>query len=121
MSNPKLFGGSSNNTELDKQFDVYWKTIAKPVFDQQNTLSKDFITTMEKDKDKLLNYLNFTPYDKNQERKTDFSNDPVEDSGYVEDRKKLITSLGNTTNPSSQNKEWNVDSGGLKITMIKLN
>jgi hypothetical protein len=121
MSNPKLFGGSSNNTELDKQFDVYWKTIAKPVFDQQNTLAKDFITTMEKDKDKLLNYLNFTPYDKNQERKTDFSNDPVEDSGYVEDRKKLITSLGNTTNPSSQNKEWNVDSGGLKITMIKLN
>ena len=119
LSNPKVFG--DKNTELDRQFDVYWKNDSKPIFDKQNSLAKDFINTMEKDKDKLLNFLNFTPYDKTQDRLTTFTNDPTEDSGFVEDRKKLITSLGNTTNPSSQNKEWNVDSSGLKITMIKLN
>jgi hypothetical protein len=119
LSNPKLFG--DKNLELEKQFDSYWKTEIKPIFVKENSLSSEFITSMEKEKDKLFNYLNFTPYDKNKDRITDYSNAPGFEDGKTQDRKKLITSLGNTTNPTSLNTQWNVKEGGLLISMVKFN
>jgi hypothetical protein len=65
--------------------------------------------------------LNFTPYDKNKDRITDYSNAPGFEDGKTQDRKKLITSLGNTTNPTSLNTQWNVKEGGLLISMVKFN
>jgi hypothetical protein len=119
LNNPKLFG--DKNLELEKQFDAYWKVEMKPIFVKENSLANEFITSMEKEKTKLINYLNFTPYDKNKDRITDYSNVPGFEDGKIQDRKKLITSLGNTTNPTSSNKQWNIKQDGLLISMVKFN
>jgi hypothetical protein len=39
----------------------------------------------------------------------------------IQNRKKLITSLGNTTNPTSSNKQWNIKQDGLLISMVNFN
>jgi len=119
LNNPKLFG--DKNLEIEKQFDAYWKGETKPIFVKENSLANEFITSMEKEKSKLFNYLNFTPYDKNKDRITEYSNEPGFEDSKIQDRKKLITSLGNTTNPTSSNKQWNIKEGGLLISMVKFN
>lgn len=119
LSNPKLY--IEGNQEIEKYFDTYWKNETKPIFVSENNLSKDFISFMETNKSQLANYINFTPYDKNKDRITEYSNEPGFEDGLKENRKKYISSLGKTNNPTSTKNNWNIKEGGLFITMVKLN
>jgi hypothetical protein len=118
LNNPKLFG--KENMELEKEFDYYWKVIAKPLFSSENTLSNEFISTLEKTQ--LKNYVNYTPFDKNKERNIGYSNisNTTQDS-LTEGRKKLISSLGKTNNTTKNTQTFNDLIDGLLITKVKFN
>ena len=56
--------------DIEKVFDDYWLTIAKPVFLEENNITKSFIENLEKND--LKNYLIYTPFDLNKQRKGTF-------------------------------------------------
>lgn len=118
LNNKKLFG--DENMELEKEFDYYWKVIAKSSFVKENTLAGEFINLLEKNE--LKNYVNYTPFDKNKERVISYSNvsNPTENL-LTDNRKTLIASLGKTNNSTKNTQTWNDLIDGLLITKVKFN
>jgi len=115
ITNPNL-GGSNRNSDYGKVFNDYWERIAKPAFEEEDRLTTTFLDKIEKDK--LKNFLNFTPYPTGKVRDFDYIRNDSPSNG----QKKLIRSLG-AVNNSNRNKEvWNSeDDTGLYISKVKLN
>ena len=109
--------------DIEKQFDAYWLTKAKPQFVTENNIAKEFIENVEKDK--LKKYLVYTPYDK-KERVLKYSTDttsPVSDLN-LNSQKNMIKGLGASTNQNTDKKTWNDlngNVGGAYISKAKLN
>ena len=118
LNNPKLFG--DENMEVEKEFDYYWKTMAKVSFVKENTAANDFILKIEKNQ--LKNYINYTPFDRNKDRVLNYSNLPdTTEDGLSNGRKALISALGKTNNSTKNTQTWNDLIDGLLITKVKFN
>lgn len=115
ITNPSL-GGSNGNSDYGKVFDSYWLDVAKKAYDEEDAITNKFLDTLEKEK--LKNFLNFTPYPLGKERNFDYSR---KDNPTAE-QKKLLKALGAKTNQNSNKSTWNNNDGSnVYISKVKLN
>jgi hypothetical protein len=115
LNNPSILGDTSTTT-LNNLFDAYWKVSAKPAFVNENDLTKEFIDYIEKEK--LQNFLKFTPYTLGKERLFTYTSENANDEGRVT----LIKGLGAVENQNTNNKTWNDELGAsVFISKVKLN
>jgi len=118
INNQSLIGNTTTN--LDAVFDAYWILTAKPLFLEENNITKAFINELEKTK--LKNFLKYTPFDK-KERVFNYT---IE-NGATDDKKKaqqnMVKGLGASTNLNTDNNTWNDENGatGAYTSKAKLN
>jgi hypothetical protein len=102
--------------DIEKQFDAYWLTVAKPQYITENNIAKEFINSVEKDK--LKSYLIYTPFDK-KERVLNYTTDTSQESSVtIAAQETLIKGLGASTNGNTNNKTWNDLVGGVFGTYV---
>jgi hypothetical protein len=107
------------NSNLEAEFDNYWKIQTKPVFEKENKTATEFLNFMETNK--LKDYTTFVAVDKKKVRELFYSNvtGSLEDT-LTENRKKLINSL--ILPPTNTNKTtFNDSQGDIVITKTKFN
>ena len=102
MNNPSMITTGRDNFE--EVFDTYWKKITLPLFREEDSITIEFIDHLEKNK--LKDYLNYTPFDK-KERMFTFTTKPTNYPDQIDSQTKLIKGLGATKNPSSDFNTWN--------------
>jgi hypothetical protein len=120
ISNPSLLGGG--DSDISTQFDVYWLTVAKPEFVNENNITKAFLDEMEKNR--LKNFLIFTPFDGAKVKKYEmtFTTDPMFESGLNTNRETLVKSLGYSTNQYQTTNTWaDITGANLSVCKVKLN
>jgi hypothetical protein len=119
-----LIGNILNNTALTSKssgdistaFDAYWDKTAKPVFVEENDITKAFIDSMEKDR--LKDFLKYTPF--NLKKKRTFTYTTVD--ANTDAQQKLIKGLGWIENQNTNNKTWNDENpANVFISKAKLN
>jgi len=115
LTDPSL-AGRNGRDNFNEVFDQYWLKTAKPLFDEEDSLTNTFLDTLEKDK--LKNFLNFTPYPSGKVREFTFNRtDSPSDA-----QKKLIKSLGAVNNSERNKSSWNSSDGAnVYISKVKLN
>jgi hypothetical protein len=102
--------------DIEKQFDSYWLSIAKPQFEKENNIAKEFIDSVEKEK--LKSYLVYVPFDK-KERVLNYTTDTSQESSVtIAAQQTLIKGLGASTNGNTNNKTWNDLVGGVFGTYV---
>ena len=115
INNQGLIGDGWDGTKLSEQFDAYWDKIAKPLFNEENNLTKEFIASQEKVK--LEPFLKYTPY---STKKRVFSY-TTENAG-TKPQEILIKGLGSIENQNTNNKTWNDElSADVYISKAKFN
>ena len=114
INNDKLLGTAGSNTNISQEFDAYWLSQAKPLFDQENALTLAFLNEMETNK--LKNFIKYTPFPS----KTRLFNYEL-NTNPTDNEKNLIKALGATTNQSTNKTTWNDPQGSIFISKIKLN
>ena len=115
LNNPGILGDTPK-TRIENLFDVYWKITAKVAFVNENDLTKEFIDYIEKEK--LQNFLKFTPYTVGKERMFTYTSENANDEGRVT----LIKGLGAVENQNTNNKTWNDELGAsVFVSKVKLN
>ena len=121
LSNKNLVGITI--FDLEKIFDSYWISIAKPVFVEENNITKSFIENLEKND--LKNYLIYTPFDSNKQRNFTFTTEDTDGPSQISSKESLIKGLANTTNQNTNTMTWNDVNGddlpGTYISKAKLN
>jgi len=118
QGNKSLIGDGADN--IDAVFDAYWITQAKPVFAEENNITKAFIDNLEKTK--LKDFLKYTPFDK-KERVLDYTIENGASNDKKKAQEKMIKGLGATTNLNTNNNTWNNENGatGAYTSKAKLN
>jgi hypothetical protein len=119
IGNASIIGKGSDN--IDAVFDAYWLQTAKPVFTNENDITKAFIDNMEKTK--LKNFLVYTPFNK-KERVFTYTIENIASDLVKNSEKNMIKGLGATTNQNTNNNTWNDLNGnttGAYISKAKLN
>jgi len=119
INNPSILG--SGFGDVEKKFDEYWLTVAKPLFENENKITKEFIDSLEKTP--LKNFLIYTPFEK-KERVFSFTTESNEGSNVTKSQETLISSLADTTNRNNKINRWNSEDGissGAYISKVKLN
>ena len=99
LSNNDLI--SKNRTNISTVFDLYWQNTAKPAFENENNITKEFISYMEKNK--LKDFLTYTPFNLKKKRTFTFTTE----NANTDAQQKLIKGLGWTENQNTNNKTWN--------------
>lgn len=107
--------GSNNRVNIEEVFDAYWLTKAKPLFTEENNLTKSFIDNLEKND--LKNFIKYTPFP-SKKRILTFTSENV---GNEENQKKMVKSLAAQTNANTDQTTWNTDDSGAFISKAKLN
>jgi hypothetical protein len=119
LNNKTLLGNGSIN--LEKIFDDYWILKSKPVFLEENNITKSFIDNLEKTS--LKNFLVYTPFDK-KTRDFTFTTEDSGDQSKKPSQENMIKGLADTTNQNTNINTWN-DLGdnatGAFISKAKLN
>jgi len=123
ITNTALFSSGPDATELQAQFDAYWKTSAKPKFVEENTITTSFYNVLEKTT--LKNYLNYKPFDGAETKKYELTftteQGPAE-LALKDEREKLIKALGVSQNEYKTFDNWaDITTGSLVICKVKLN
>jgi hypothetical protein len=122
ISNPSMFG--QGRTNIGEIFDGYWITRVKPIFQEENSITNEFLNKLQSDG--LKDYLTFVPFTGAKTKKyecsfTTKSDEPAE-IAINDERKKLIESLGVSTNEFKTTSTWSDQtSGGIVICKVKLN
>ena len=118
VNNKSLLGNGATN--LDAVFDAYWLTTAKPLFLEENNITKAFINELEKTK--LVNFLKYTPFDK-KERVFNYTIENGADEEKKEAQQNMVKGLGASTNLNTNNNTWNDENGtaGAFTSKAKLN
>jgi hypothetical protein len=113
LNNQSLIG-KQNRSNISEVFDAFWLEYSKPIFIEENQITREFIDDMEKNV--LKNFVNYTPFDKKERVFTYTSEDT---SGEVEKmtREGLIKGLGITRNINNNLNTWN----DQLISKVKLN
>jgi hypothetical protein len=110
INNPSLLG----DVNIGKLFDDYWIGV-KPIFEEENNITKEFINKME---EKLKKFLKYTPFSLKKKRTFEYSTSNVNTDG----QQKLIKGLGWVENQNTNNKTWNDESPiNVFISKAKLN
>jgi hypothetical protein len=119
LGNQALLGNGS--IDIEDLFDTYWLRIARPVFLEENNITKSFIENLEKND--LKDYLIYTPFDTVKQRNLTFSTENSADDGQKKSQENMIKGLGNTTNQNTNVLRWNDPNGnaGALISKAKLN
>ena len=120
LGNKALLGDGS--VDIEAIFDTYWIITARPIFLEENNITKSFIENLEKND--LKNYLIYTPFDSNKQRNFTFTS--IDSSSPLEKQTKenLIKGFANTTNQNTNVLTWNDLNGNLPnayISKAKLN
>ena len=118
VDNSAIIGKGRDN--IDAVFDAYWILRAKPIFTEENNITKAFIENLEKTK--LKDFLIYTPFDKKERVLTyTIENDASNDKKRAQ--RNMIKGLGATTNSNTNNNTWNDENGetGAYISKAKLN
>jgi hypothetical protein len=119
----KKKSGDYIKVDLEKIFDSYWISITKPVFIDENNITKSFIENLEKND--LKDYLIYTPFDSNKQRNFTFTTEDTDGPSQISSKKSLIKGLANTTNQNTNTMTWNDVNGndlpGTYISKAKLN
>jgi hypothetical protein len=124
-----LIGNVINNSEIDKGgrddisriFDQYWLEKTKPIFEEENNLTKLFIDELEKGK--LKNFINYTPFPK-KKRMFTYTSDPISDQVIEKSQVNMIQNINAKTNKNTNTSNWNDLNGnaaGAYISKVKLN
>jgi hypothetical protein len=119
LGNQALLGNGS--IDIEDIFDTYWLRIARPVFLEENNITKSFIENLEKND--LKDYLIYTPFDTVKQRNLTFTTVNTADEGQKKSQENMIKGLGNTTNQNTNVLRWNDPNGnaGALISKAKLN
>ena len=104
IGNQALLKGSSVN--IDALFDAYWIDTVRPVFLEENNITKFFIEDLEKNE--LKDYLIYTPpFDDNNPRNFTFTSVNESTETQKKSQENMIKSLANTTNQNTNVRTWN--------------
>lgn len=95
--------------KLDAAFDNYWLINTKPVFEEENKLTRAFIDNMEKER--LKNFLIYTPFP-TKKRTFNFSTEPASSDLTKKTQENMVKSLAASTNSSTNIRTWNDDVNG---------
>lgn len=106
VNNQSLIGNTTTN--LDAVFDAYWILTAKPLFLEENNITKAFITELEKTK--LKDFLKYTPFDK-KERVFNYTIENGLSDNQKTAQKNMVKGLGASTNLNTNNNTWNDENG----------
>jgi len=120
LGNQALLGDGS--VDIERIFDTYWIATARPIFLEENNITKSFIENLEKND--LKDYLIYTPFDSNKQRNLTFTTENSADSGQKKSQENMIKGLANTTNQNTNILTWNDTNGngsGAYISKAKLN
>jgi hypothetical protein len=110
----EAFGSGRDN--ISAVFDAYWNVIAKPVFTEENNITKEFVNYMELNK--LKDYLKFTPFNLKKKRTFEYTTE----NANTDEQKDLIKGLGWIENQNTKNKNWNDERPtNVFISKAKLN
>ena len=120
-----LIGNILNNSALMSKntkfnigdvFNLYWEKTAKPLFEEENGITKGFIENMEKEK--LKDFLKYTPFNLKKKRTFTYTTE----NANTEAQQKLIKGLGFIENQNTNNKTWNDENpANVFISKAKLN
>lgn len=119
INNKALIGDGSD--EIEKRFDEYWVGVAKPLFLNENNITKSFIDSMEKTK--LKDFITYTPFDR-KTREFTFTTQGNVSENNKKSQKNMIIGLGASTNANNDNNKWNSSDGvssSALISKVKLN
>jgi len=115
INNQGLIGEQINADNLRKSFDDYWTVKAKPAFVEENDITKEFITWVEKNQ--LQNFLKYTPFP-SKKRNFTYTTYQAKEEGRIN----LIKGLGALENQNTNNKTWNDEySSNAWISKVKFN
>lgn len=117
LTNPRIAGQNSFDN-FEEEFDAFWLKQAKPAFDEEDGITRAFLDEIEKNK--LKNFLVYTPFPLNKERDFDYS----KTINPTDQQKKLIKSLGAKNNSNNEKSVWNREDGSSSnvfISKVKLN
>lgn len=112
---------SNGSDEIEAAFDAYWIKIAKPIFLEENNITKSFIDNLEKND--LKNFLIYTPFD-SKDRVFTYTTENGANDTIKTSQENMIKGLGNTTNQNTNVLTWNDVNGnatGAYISKTKLN
>ncbi len=119
LGNQALLGNGS--VDIESLFDTYWVRTARPVFLEENNITKSFVENLEKNQ--LKDYLIYTPFDKKQRNFT-FTTENSAGTSQKTSQENMIKGLANTTNQNTNVLTWNDTNGnvtGAYISKAKLN
>ena len=120
IGNKSIIGNGFD--DIEKVFDDYWLIIAKPVFLEENNITKSFIDNLEKNK--LKNFLVYTPFDVKKTREFTYTTESNAVEGIKKSQQNMIIGLGASSNQNTNNNTWNDTNGnstGAYISKAKLN
>jgi hypothetical protein len=120
LGNQALLGDGS--VDIEAIFDTYWIRTARPVFLEENNITKSFIESLEKND--LKDYLIYTPFDVNKQRNFTFTNVNTANDADKKSQENMIKGLANTTNQNTNVLTWNDTNGNTAlayISKVKLN
>jgi hypothetical protein len=95
----------NQSVDLEGIFDTYWIRTVKPIFLEENNITKSFIENLEKND--LKNYLIYTPFDAVKQRNLTFTTENSLDSDQIKTQENLIKGLASTTNQNTNVLTWN--------------
>jgi hypothetical protein len=119
VNNLSILGSGAGDVE--KKFDDYWLIMTKPLFENENKITKEFIDSIEKTP--LKDFLKYTPFEK-KERLFTFTTESLQGTNLVKSQETLISSLADTTNRNNNINKWNSRddiTSGAYISKVKLN
>jgi hypothetical protein len=103
VGNQALTGNGS--LDIEGIFDTYWIRTVKPIFLEENNITKSFIENLEKND--LKDYLIYTPFDVVKQRNFTFTTENFFNTAQKETQQNMIKGLGNTTNQNTDVLTWN--------------
>jgi hypothetical protein len=95
----------NQSVDLEGIFDTYWIRTVKPIFLEENNITKSFIENLEKND--LKDYLIYTPFDAVKQRNLTFTTENSLDSDQIKTQENLIKGLASTTNQNTNVLTWN--------------
>jgi hypothetical protein len=120
LGNKALLGDGS--VDIEAIFDTYWIRTVRPIFLEENNITKSFIENLEKND--LKDYLIYTPFDLDKQRNLTFTSIDPSGPQQIKTKENLIKGLANTTNQNTNVLTWNDSNGNLPnayISKAKLN
>jgi hypothetical protein len=120
LGNKALLGDGS--VDIEVIFDTYWIRTVRPIFLEENNITKSFIENLEKND--LKDYLIYTPFFLDKQRNLTFTSIDPSGPQQIKTKENLIKGLANTTNQNTNVLTWNDLNGNLVnayISKAKLN